>query len=136
MPHFECGAFNRSATSPEPKKSLKKPVLCGRYLTKRAKRDKRQTGLWRRILCARIKSRLLAGKTMRDALKFDRIRKEMPGVLITLALVGGLTAVLFTMVWEFGLEHGSVVYPVSYTHLRAHETVLDLVCRLLLENNK
>ena len=24
--------------------------------------------------------------------------------------------------------------PVSYTHLRAHETVLDLVCRLLLEN--
>ena len=22
--------------------------------------------------------------------------------------------------------------PVSYTHLRAHETVLDLVCRLLL----
>ena len=25
------------------------------------------------------------------------------------------------------------VAPVSYTHLRAHETVLDLVCRLLLE---
>src|SRR5665811_1359183 len=25
------------------------------------------------------------------------------------------------------------VKPVSYTHLRAHETVLDLVCRLLLE---
>ena len=25
---------------------------------------------------------------------------------------------------------------VSYTHLRAHETVLDLVCRLLLEKNK
>ena len=24
--------------------------------------------------------------------------------------------------------------PVSYTHLRAHETVLDLVCRLLLDN--
>ena len=23
--------------------------------------------------------------------------------------------------------------PVSYTHLRAHETVLELVCRLLLE---
>ena len=28
------------------------------------------------------------------------------------------------------------VYPVSYTHLRAHETVLDLVCRLLLEKKK
>ena len=25
---------------------------------------------------------------------------------------------------------------VSYTHLRAHETVLDLVCRLLLEKQK
>ena len=26
--------------------------------------------------------------------------------------------------------------PVSYTHLRAHETVLDLVCRLLLEKTQ
>ena len=25
---------------------------------------------------------------------------------------------------------------VSYTHLRAHETVLDIVCRLLLEQKK
>ena len=30
----------------------------------------------------------------------------------------------------------SVKMPVSYTHLRAHETVLDLVCRLLLEKKK
>ena len=29
-----------------------------------------------------------------------------------------------------------VIDPVSYTHLRAHETVLDLVCRLLLEKKK
>ena len=27
------------------------------------------------------------------------------------------------------------IITVSYTHLRAHETVLDLVCRLLLEKN-
>ena len=26
-----------------------------------------------------------------------------------------------------------LVTPVSYTHLRAHETVLDIVCRLLLD---
>ena len=26
--------------------------------------------------------------------------------------------------------------PVSYTHLRAHETVLDIVCLLLLEKKK
>ena len=28
------------------------------------------------------------------------------------------------------------IISVSYTHLRAHETVLDLVCRLLLEKKK
>ena len=27
-------------------------------------------------------------------------------------------------------------WPVSYTHLRAHETVLDPVCRLLLDKQK
>ena len=31
---------------------------------------------------------------------------------------------------------GPYLSPVSYTHLRAHETVLDLVCRLLLEKKK
>ena len=31
---------------------------------------------------------------------------------------------------------GMTYEPVSYTHLRAHETVLDLVCRLLLEKKK
>ena len=31
---------------------------------------------------------------------------------------------------------GTQQIPVSYTHLRAHETVLDLVCRLLLEKKK
>ena len=33
-------------------------------------------------------------------------------------------------------EAGGGPDPVSYTHLRAHETVLDLVCRLLLEKKK
>ena len=33
---------------------------------------------------------------------------------------------------DFRAEPGAV----SYTHLRAHETVLDLVCRLLLEKKK
>ena len=32
--------------------------------------------------------------------------------------------------------HPRQARPVSYTHLRAHETVLDLVCRLLLEKKK
>ena len=31
---------------------------------------------------------------------------------------------------------GAYVRAVSYTHLRAHETVLDLVCRLMLDKKK
>ena len=35
---------------------------------------------------------------------------------------------------DMGKSAAMVTYKaVSYTHLRAHETVLDLVCRLLLE---
>ena len=44
--------------------------------------------------------------------------------------IGPQTA-LSVKVW-FQNEHN----PVSYTHLRAHETVLDLVCRLLLDKKK
>ena len=47
-------------------------------------------------------------------------------------------------IWRAALNTGAAVAktirealrPVSYTHLRAHETVLDLVCRLLLEKKK
>ena len=43
-------------------------------------------------------------------------------------------------VHDFGVGDELAVHalaiPVSYTHLRAHETVLDLVCRLLLEKKK
>ena len=34
---------------------------------------------------------------------------------------------------DFGRSGYRHLGAVSYTHLRAHETVLDLVCRLLLE---
>ena len=34
------------------------------------------------------------------------------------------------------LNNYQIIDAVSYTHLRAHETVLDLVCRLLLEKKK
>ena len=33
------------------------------------------------------------------------------------------------------LAAGAIAAPVSYTHLRAHETPEHLVCRLLLEKN-
>src|SRR5665648_1099492 len=37
---------------------------------------------------------------------------------------------IFTIYYGTGMH---VIHPVSYTHLRAHETRHDLVCRLLLE---
>ena len=48
--------------------------------------------------------------------------------------LGGDVASLVQGVGERGCELGQDA--VSYTHLRAHETVLDLVCRLLLEKKK
>ena len=46
-----------------------------------------------------------------------------PGALVVMTLV------------SVGFQ-GFYAVSVSYTHLRAHETVLDLVCRLLLEKKK
>ena len=57
--------------------------------------------------------------------------------LTTIAIVAGnlsagdLPAYMIALVVILPLLIGVVT--VSYTHLRAHETVLDLVCRLLLE---
>ena len=50
----------------------------------------------------------------------------MGGTSMAAPLVAGCAALV--------REHYAT--PVSYTHLRAHETVLDLVCRLLLEKKK
>src|SRR5665811_1800437 len=64
-------------------------------------------------------------------------------------LLGAAPCTAMVFVWSY-LTKGNAAYtvvqvatndliiliaftPVSYTHLRAHETVLDLVCRLLLE---
>src|SRR5665811_603083 len=38
-----------------------------------------------------------------------------------------------SLFFETSPRFGNAPVTVSYTHLRAHETVLDLVCRLLLE---
>eukprot|EP00825_Cyclidium_porcatum_P043069 TRINITY_DN6029_c0_g1_i8.p1 TRINITY_DN6029_c0_g1~~TRINITY_DN6029_c0_g1_i8.p1 ORF type:complete len:108 (-),score=0.96 TRINITY_DN6029_c0_g1_i8:52-375(-) len=41
-----------------------------------------------------------------------------------------------TSTWTVVADPHRVLLPVSYTHLRAHETRHDLVCRLLLEKKK
>ena len=40
------------------------------------------------------------------------------------------------LVHQLRAENEVLKNPASYTHLRAHETVLDLVCRLLLEKKQ
>ena len=51
------------------------------------------------------------------------------------AIAGIVEGVVEPVVLDAGQAKDRVdtLGPVSYTHLRAHETVLDLVCRLLLE---
>ena len=72
---------------------------------------------------------------MLHALKFDRIRKELPGVFMTLGLVGVLTIALFSMVWELGLEHGSVVYllpvVIAATRWGIVSAIVAAVCGVL-----
>ena len=56
------------------------------------------------------------------------------------SVVEGLFETEIAMLSSFSMvaiATGAMIQPpVSYTHLRAHETVLDLVCRLLLEKKK
>src|SRR5665648_572298 len=47
--------------------------------------------------------------------------------------IGVMLAILIPLNYFAPLQR---VWPVSYTHLRAHETRHDLVCRLLLEKKK
>eukprot|EP00831_Metopus_contortus_P048734 TRINITY_DN3987_c0_g1_i6.p3 TRINITY_DN3987_c0_g1~~TRINITY_DN3987_c0_g1_i6.p3 ORF type:complete len:102 (+),score=57.05 TRINITY_DN3987_c0_g1_i6:64-369(+) len=59
--------------------------------------------------------------------------------IYTRSIVGSVRCVQETGINAeyMGIPQGRCsVWPVSYTHLRAHETSLHLVCRLLLEKKK
>ena len=60
----------------------------------------------------------------------ERLRVKVP--VADGASVASLAGLVKTANWV----EREVFDPVSYTHLRAHETVIDLVCRLLLEKKK
>ena len=64
-----------------------------------------------------------------ELMSWDRVRRQATRLPHAAAL-GSSLALAFMPDPTLTLE------PVSYTHLRAHETVLDLVCRLLLEKKK
>ena len=59
---------------------------------------------------------------MREA-EYATEKHAMVHIVLSLLIMGGVA--------YYYIESG--YYPVSYTHLRAHETEADLVCRLLLE---
>ena len=61
--------------------------------------------------------------------------RDSPAVLALVTIAALVDVARFGGVAPVGLLNFLVVWSVSYTHLRAHETVLDLVCRLLLEKN-
>src|SRR5664280_2019257 len=72
---------------------------------------------------------------------YDIIFREQLGTSINCGelLVDTRTFKLFKEWFDYSLHSevwDTVDDAVSYTHLRAHETVLDLVCRLLLEKKK
>ena len=58
------------------------------------------------------------------------IKADMGPIKVKHQIPASLQSCHTTLIGGYVIE-GHV--PVSYTHLRAHETVLDLVCRLLLE---
>ena len=65
-----------------------------------------------------------------DVYKRQDYNVAWPGAEIAVMGSAGAAEIIFKK------EIDSAKDPVSYTHLRAHETVLDLVCRLLLEKKK
>ena len=89
----------------------------------------------------------------RTILTTEAVEKSTYVVPVTFRDENGISVAPTAATWTLTNEYGVVInsrsdvaisplaatvniVPVSYTHLRAHETVLDLVCRLLLEKKK
>src|SRR5665811_2448502 len=84
-------------------------------------------------------SRVLAGPVctmMLGDLGADVIKVERPGSGDETRAWGPPYAETESAYYLCANRNKRSICSVSYTHLRAHETVLDLVCRLLLEKKK
>ena len=71
----------------------------------------------------------------RSSAASDVYKRQIQGTPIEAPNIPESFRVLTAELRALGLNLDTVG-AVSYTHLRAHETVLDLVCRLLLEKKK
>ena len=78
----------------------------------------------------------LALATLPGAIIGAYVTQYIPRKAFDIVLGFVLLAVAAFLLLKPGYQAATLVTPVSYTHLRAHETVLDLVCRLLLEKKK
>ena len=58
------------------------------------------------------------------------------GTLLVMAAGPAVANLIQLSSQHFIIRQLIYLIPVSYTHLRAHETEADLVCRLLLEKKK
>jgi len=92
------------------------------------------------VVLADTAGRLQNKSNLMDELsKVRRVAAKEPGhvseVLLVIDATTGQNGLQQAKVFAEAVDVTGVV-PVSYTHLRAHETVLDLVCRLLLEKKK
>ena len=73
------------------------------------------------------------GTTQLWSVPYSMVAKDVEGPITKLGITGTTTN-MEEALFEVKNRIGQTVFAaVSYTHLRAHETVLDLVCRLLLE---
>ena len=63
------------------------------------------------------------------------IRDRIAFAILVSSAIGLVNPLLLKQIIDHAIPSRDMS-PVSYTHLRAHETVLDLVCRLLLEKKK
>ena len=93
----------------------------------------RQTRVAGRILS--LATRSIVSMAMDNSPAYNRIRKQLPAILITLGLVAALTAILFFLVWETGLAHGSIVYlipvVIAATRWGIVPALVAAVCGLL-----
>src|SRR5450756_1862364 len=78
---------------------------------------------------------LASASAVRQAV--DAVNGLIRGRVVVGMVTACTVAPLFDALATFHQAHPGVeITPVSYTHLRAHETRHDLVCRLLLEKKK
>ncbi|MGH6726601.1 MAG: sensor histidine kinase [Pseudolabrys sp.] len=72
---------------------------------------------------------------MPDGLKFDSIRKQLPGILLTLCMVAAVTTFVYFVIVETGLGHGSVVYiipvVIAATRWGIGPAIVAAVCGVL-----